>query len=258
VTFRVWVWWVVFRVKALKQLNIFFVIMSIAALSLTGFPIVLNLFDNTSVNYYAEDFKNVRLEKQGRLPNIYYIVVDAYARSDALLDLGYDNSQFTQFLKSRHFFVAKHSTSNYNFTTGSIDSTFNMQYLNPQPAGKSPVFLQTISKSQVYYLLKELGYEFFIFDTPMIENFGESDADLFLGEQGYRINLQQNLLKKKLQNSTLLYTIYIIVFPDVIRNSILYTLANLTRPVKMDGNYFIFAHILCGPPPPPGFLRRGL
>jgi hypothetical protein len=62
------------------------------------------------------------------------------------------------------------------------------------------------------------------------------------------INLQLNLVEKKLQNSTPLPIIGIMIFPDVIRNSVLYTLANLARPLKTDGN-FIFAHILCPPPP---------
>ena len=247
VTYGLWVWWVVFRAKSLKRLTNIFVIMSIAVLTLSGISIVLNLFENTSTNIYAEDFKNVKLDKQGRLPNIYYIVVDSYARSDALLDLGYDNSQFIQFLKSRHFYVAENSTSNYSSTNWSIDSTFNMQYLNPQSHGRSSVFLQMISTSQIYHLLKELGYEFIIFDSPSIEKLGESDTDLFLSGQGSWINLRLNLFEKKLLNNVILPGG--IVYPGVIRNSVLYTLENLARPVKMDGKYFVFAHIYCPHPP---------
>ena len=59
----------------------------------------------------AED--GIRLEETYR-PDIYYIILDGYARSDILQEIyNYDNSDFIDALKSRGFYVAEDSRSNY-------------------------------------------------------------------------------------------------------------------------------------------------
>ena len=64
------------------------------------------------------------------LPDIYYIIVDAYARNDILLDqFGFDNSEFYEFLKNRGFYVAYQSLSNYLWTHLSLASSLNMDYI---------------------------------------------------------------------------------------------------------------------------------
>lgn len=62
------------------------------------------------------------------LPNIYYIIVDGYGRSDVLKDLyGADNSDFITFLERRGFFVATDARSNYSKTILSLASSLNMR-----------------------------------------------------------------------------------------------------------------------------------
>ena len=64
-----------------------------------------------------------------RDPDIYFIVLDAYGRSDVLRSmLGYDNSAFVDRMRSRGFFVADRSTSNYCQTALSISATLSGQY----------------------------------------------------------------------------------------------------------------------------------
>lgn len=58
------------------------------------------------------------------LPDIYYIIVDGYGRSDLLKELfEYDNSTFLQFLSDRGFYVAEAAHSNYVQTSLSIASS---------------------------------------------------------------------------------------------------------------------------------------
>jgi len=64
-------------------------------------------------------------------PDIYYIILDGYAREDVLKNVfHYDNNPFLEKLKSRGFLIINQSSSNYIFTIPSIASSLNMNYLN--------------------------------------------------------------------------------------------------------------------------------
>lgn len=64
-------------------------------------------------------------------PDIFYIVLDAYARTDVLREMyGYDNTPFLDFLRSRGFYVAEQSHANYPFTYAALASVLNMAYLD--------------------------------------------------------------------------------------------------------------------------------
>lgn len=98
------------------------------------------------------------------LPDIYYIVPDSYASSQVLGDLGYDNSEFTDFLTRKGFFVASKSRSNYLYTELSLASTLNMQYLSeiegslPGDTFASFLYHDLINEGLVLNTLKSLGY----------------------------------------------------------------------------------------------------
>jgi hypothetical protein len=62
-------------------------------------------------------------------PNIYYLLVDAYARQDTLMELGdFNNEPFLQALEQEGFIVSRDSFSNYHFTGASLSATMDMQY----------------------------------------------------------------------------------------------------------------------------------
>jgi hypothetical protein len=64
-----------------------------------------------------------------RKPNVYYILVDAYARQDTLMEItGYDNEPFLSQLENKGFIVSKEARSNYHFTVASLSATMNMDY----------------------------------------------------------------------------------------------------------------------------------
>ena len=66
-----------------------------------------------------------------RLPDIYYIILDAYARSDVMKELfDFDNEPFLERLEQKGFFVARRSRSNYCQTTLSLCSSLNCDYLD--------------------------------------------------------------------------------------------------------------------------------
>lgn len=65
-----------------------------------------------------------------QLPDIYYIILDAYARQDTLLKAyDFDNSAFLEALTNLGFYVATCSQSNYSQTELSLSSSLNSTYL---------------------------------------------------------------------------------------------------------------------------------
>ena len=95
----------------------------------------------------------VNVTDTSKLPDIYYIVPDAYASSQILGDFGYDNSEFTDYLTRKGFFVADDSHSNYMYTDLSLASSLNMRYLTDIEGG----FPGDTKFSFLYYNLKNNG-----------------------------------------------------------------------------------------------------
>jgi hypothetical protein len=64
------------------------------------------------------------------LPDIYYILLDGYGRSDVLREIyGLDTSNFIERLESMGFYVAERSTTNYANTLQVLTAVFNLDYL---------------------------------------------------------------------------------------------------------------------------------
>jgi hypothetical protein len=104
-------------------------------------------------------------------PDVYYIILDAYARHDALMSLGYDNTEFLQELEDIGFYVASCSRSNYPQTVVSMASAFNMGYLwdvipnqGSDDRNSRPVY-KGILHSQVRKEFEDLGYQIMGFDS---------------------------------------------------------------------------------------------
>jgi hypothetical protein len=98
------------------------------------------------------------------MPDIYYIILDGYARSDVLGEtFAYDNSDFVRFLEERGFFVAQDSHTNFFKTAFSLSSSLNMEYIQdlgvPLEPGNYPTpFVAPIRHSVVRMNLEDLGY----------------------------------------------------------------------------------------------------
>jgi len=101
------------------------------------------------------------------LPDIYYIILDRYASNETLLNYyDFDNSGFTTFLKSKGFYVAQKSFANYPFTSPSLASSLNMNYIDdlasqidPEVRDSTPLY-ERIQDNAVALTLKAKGYKF--------------------------------------------------------------------------------------------------
>lgn len=76
----------------------------------------------------SEDFTRLNGDFK---PDIYYIILDGYARGDVLQEVyTFDNTEFLDALSSRGFFIADQSHSNYSQTQLSLASSMNFEYLD--------------------------------------------------------------------------------------------------------------------------------
>jgi len=102
------------------------------------------------------------------MPDIYYILLDAYGRADMLQSqYGIDNQEWIDFLEGKGFYVAEEASSNYLRTTLSLYSSLNMQYveafIEQETTSKDFTGLEeAISHSAVRHTLEALGYEIFV------------------------------------------------------------------------------------------------
>jgi len=109
----------------------------------------------------------VSTKKPSVLPNIYYIILDRYPSQKNLQEtFGFDNSEFINWLSEQGFYVASESMANYPFTSWSLPSSFNMDYLdgltqkiNKKTADRGFLF-KIYKKNRIWQFLKMQGYQF--------------------------------------------------------------------------------------------------
>lgn len=125
------------------------------------------------------------IQEEG-LPDIYYIVLDSYARADILESIyHHDNAGFINELNELGFFVADQSRSNYSQTTLSLSSSLNMDYVQTfmEPIDEHNLDKEPLRKafknSRVRDMLEAMGYTIVAFDSTIKET-QIKDADEFL------------------------------------------------------------------------------
>ncbi len=206
-------------------------------------------------------------------PDVYYFILDAYARDDTLkAEFDLDTSPFLGQLESMGFYIARCAQSNYAQTQLSLASSLNMNYLqaldpNYSPGQTSRVGMEELIRhSAVRKAFESLGYQIVAFETGFKGTQWE-DANLYLspssdvfhtmqiagGPNGFEVMLLRtsagllladgvNVLPKFLQ-------------PDfdnprkIHRDLILYDLEQLSELPARPGPKFVFAHLVIPHPP---------
>jgi hypothetical protein len=184
-------------------------------------------------------------------PDIYYIILDGFARGDVLKELfDYDLEPFLKRLERRGFFVARRSTSNYCQTPLSLASSLNGNYL--QAAADRNV--EQLSPSQAVFhenavvaSLRPLGYRFVNFSSGF-DFTDDPRTDIFLSPYRHvsgfhRLLLESTPLCRWLPNP-LERDSYLMT-----RERTLFLCDKLPQVARIPGPTFTFAHILSPHPP---------
>ncbi len=178
-------WLVVRKVPRSETSLITFNLMALATLILPLISITSYTLSNPSLSTAKQPKVSVS-QASTTQPDIYYIILDMYGRSDAIQSgFGYDNSAFLDSLKKQGFYVAACSTANYTLTQLSMASSLNMNYLpalgNQFTAGHSydSKAASLIRDNAVRRYLAQYGYAFVSFETryPFLNI---TDADVLL------------------------------------------------------------------------------
>ena len=195
----------------------------------------------------------------GVAPDIYYIVLDGYARGDTLTDIyGYDNQEFLDGLRDRGFFVASQSHANYCQTLLSLASSLNLTYLDglvdqvgAEYPSKGPI-MKMIRSSMAFRALESRGYETIAFAS------GYSGTEITTAERYVAARRYPDEFQTTLINMTPLP----FVVPSLYdmygwhRERILHAFEHTADPSVVDAPVFVFAHIMA-PHPPFVFGRSG-
>ncbi len=202
----------------------------------------------------ARSIETAVSKKDSNYPDIYYIILDGYARQDILSRLYfYDNSDLINFLKRKGFYVATESTSNYNTTDLSTASSLNMAYIqdllpNADPDSSDMKPLQKLRENpSVARILREYGYKFVSFSSGY-SGTELRGADRYVSAPGALTEFQNVLL----QNTAAIAFLNQASVPyDARRKQILWTFDHLPDMSRSDSPVFVFAHILL---PHPSFV----
>lgn len=256
------------RIKDLRPFTVFANTMSVVMLLFPVFNIGRFVIEENVYNSVAETQTSSPsgLSIAQPVPDVYFIVLDAYGRADVLQDLfGFDNSGFIRELQDMGFYVAQCSQSNYARTQLSIASTLNMDYIeNLVPDlyadevkyWVSPLLLD----SRVRNLFEGLGYETVAFynDYPRLH---WQDADYFLqpGEQSSQIvqlGSKLSSFEELFINTTMFSSIIDLQMGGTQissnpsrREADLYMLATLPKIPEILDPKFIYAHLILPHPP---------
>lgn len=181
-------------------------------------------------------------------PNIYYIILDEYAGIDTLKRIfNYDNEELMIFLKSRGFYVANASESNYSDTYMSLPSSLNMKYLSEEEYEDHDDLFHLWANNEVVRLLRSVGYKYVYIGGDFEGNFLEPYVDeyyVYSGDQ--RMSMERANFGRELEVISPFLRFFQLYpfYGEHERRSVLYAFDKLSE-YKSDYPVFIYAHILC-------------
>lgn len=185
------------------------------------------------------------------LPDIYYIILDGYARSDVMREFfDFDNTKFLERLERKGFFVARGSNANYCQTPLSLSSSLNLEPLDDLVKGlgnNQTELHDLIDRNNLAATLRPLGYKFVTFATGF-DPTDLTDADRYLSPYVQFTGFQRLLLDQ---------TILSALFPEIVhgdlftqaRDRTLFLLDQLPRIAADPQPTLTLAHIVCPHPP---------
>lgn len=234
-------------------------VMNAAAVILVAIPVAMAVYGIASKDPGGFESRVDRREPQKplRCPDIYYIILDGYARADILKDLyQHDNSEFLAYLTQKGFYVADRSRANYSQTYLSLASSLNLEYLDDfadklglKSTNDIPL-IGMIKENEVVNFLRKSGYLIVAFSSgysgtemrnadvyykPSLWSLSEFQIGLVSG------TLVEVLSERILARTSISYALH--------RKRILYVLGNLSNVRVKNRPVFVFAHILAPHPP---------
>ncbi|MBI2019370.1 sulfatase-like hydrolase/transferase [Candidatus Daviesbacteria bacterium] len=266
-----------FLQKSKKHLTEFTIMFNIAALFITIWPLftvtTTEIIRKTRIVKQPVQISAISNKPTEELPDIYYIIVDAYANQHTLQDYyNFDNSDFVNFLKQTGFYVAQYSKSNYPLTYDSVPSSLNMDYLDEliKQVGKDSTDVLPLQEfaqdNRLILYLKAKGYKYYNFGPKnhffQIKKNVDFNFTYFSGEQKSLVKLSaftelfisQTLLKPLIDSNIISLKTTGIQEAGLndnrsYYNEILNQIDSVPKIAPQSGPKFVFVHSLLTHPP---------
>jgi len=182
-----------------------------------------------------------------QLPDIYYLIFDRYA-SDQTLRVFYqfENSDFSNSLRAKGFYIASESRCNYPFTLFSLSSSLNLTHLT-SIVEKGPLSIRFLYRMlqdhAVWRLLKSVGYKYIHLGSWYEGTRVNRHADWNFKGKGL-FDLSRDFTQKFLETTVLAPALKNKVAVSGGQGRVLQTLKTLSDVPTIQGPKFIFAHVL--------------
>ncbi len=241
--------------KTKKPLNNATKIVNVVAISLIMISFVsigeyiFTIDQSTEILSNDSKENEIQLANAENLPDIYYIIPDAYAGSKSLKTiLNYDNSEFTDFLIRQGFYVPSESYSNYPLTKESIASTLNMKYINYLAEEKgidstdTNVLVDMSRDNLVVKYLKDKGYTIYSIQVGGASTTAVKNVDVYLCDRNKYRTSDFNMM---LIRTSMLNPIHVQIFSGDQRDRLLCGFSELAKMAERDDSpKFVLTHFM--------------
>ena len=257
--------------------NVFGMVLIVLALvpivldEITSHPVEKGLDDGSASDWSLgiQRFSDNSAEgKSNKRPDVYYIILDGYARGDVLQSrFDFNNSNFLGWLERKGFFVGGRSHSNYPWTHLSLSATLDGEYLqtlvskeldllprevelfSTQNSRRRYQFFTAvlgrnfIKTSRVHRFFSGIGYRIFSKDSgyEVTRKNPVSVADAMLGEL---TEFEQSLINRTIFRPLFLMSRTLRNLRMSKYDTIVRLLESLGTVAKQDGPKFVFYHIM--------------
>jgi hypothetical protein len=262
VVMAIWIWLVQKQIRDVASVNRYFNLLAVLFLLNTGVGMGNYLFENGLSCAAQQSVQAVAVEPVDNQPDIYYIILDGYGRQDILQELyEFDNSSFLSELSTRGFYVAQASSSNYIQTMLSLSSSLNMEYLqtlktNGTKVEKRRDLVNLVESNKVRNLLAQHGYQVISFHNEYKATISSAEIYYDDAQSGfaYPVTAFESILidhsmARVLAHVPALNKALIEMPYDTHRQHIIFTFNKLQEVPALEGNYFVYAHIIAPHPP---------
>jgi len=189
----------------------------------------------------------LQINKPTILPDIYYIILDGYARGDVLKNYyDFDNNKFLATLEKKGFYVAEKSYANYSYTFLSLASSLNFKHIAylSEKVGENSTDLripyQMIEDNEVVNILKAIGYSYVHFNSTWGATASNRHADFAISPAA---SIFQDEFTRVLSSTTFLKVLDPFMIQSLAQVH-LNSLQALEEVSSMEESTFTFAHIL--------------
>ena len=264
-----WTWLVQNAINEPASVNLYFNLLALLVFVNSGVRVGNYLLENGFSFTSKQSVQAAVIQSTEPRPDIYYIILDGYGRQDILQAFyEFDNSSFLDELTARAFYMATESSSNYIQTMLSLSSSLNMDYLQTLKADGTRIenrgdLVKLVENSKVRSLLAQNGYQLISFRNeykvtiPSAEIYYDvSQARIAYPVTAFESILIDHTMARVLSHVPAFNKALIEMPYDTHRQHILFTFETLQKVPALDGDYFVYAHIIA-PHPPFVFDARG-